>query len=119
VGTILVYSVMQIEQQELKKERKRGEGKHAYSVMKNNLNKSLREKEVEKKNIYKCKIDRATTTLAASTSYVRFQNGLSKAIVSTVPFRSIRQSRVTGPSVLSKIGPCHASPRPVSNRSNV
>ena len=51
--------------------------------MNNNLNKSLREKEVEKKKIYiKVQIDRATTTLAASTSYVRFQNGLSKAIVS-------------------------------------
>ena len=40
-------------------------------------------------------------------------------LTTTVPFRSIRQSRVTGPSVLSKIGPCHASPRPVSNRSNM
>ena len=50
VGTILAYSVMQIEQRELKK--KRGGGKtysFAYLVMKNNLNKSLREKEVEKK----------------------------------------------------------------------
>jgi hypothetical protein len=37
----------------------------------------------------------------------------------TVPFRSIRQSRVTGPSVLSKIGPCHRSRSPVSDRSNV
>jgi len=49
--------------------------------MKNNLNKNLREKEV---NIYiKVQIDRAaTSTLAASTSYAGFQNGLSKAIVS-------------------------------------
>jgi hypothetical protein len=50
VGTILAYSVMQIEQRELKK--KRGGGKtysFVYLVMKNNLNKSLREKEVEKK----------------------------------------------------------------------
>jgi hypothetical protein len=38
---------------------------------------------VEKKKIYiKVQIDRATNMLTASTSYVRFQNGLSKAIVS-------------------------------------
>jgi hypothetical protein len=43
--------------------KKGGKGKtysFAYSVMKNNLNKSLREKEVEKKEIYiKVQIDRA------------------------------------------------------------
>jgi hypothetical protein len=38
---------------------------------------------VEKKKIYiKVQIDRTITTLAASTSYVGFQNGPSKAIVS-------------------------------------
>jgi hypothetical protein len=65
--------------------RKKGERENAYSVMKNNLNKSLREKEVEKKRkIYiKVQIDRAAaSTLAASTSYAGLQNGLSKAIVS-------------------------------------
>ncbi len=47
--------------------------------MKNNLNKSLREKEVEKKKkIYKL----IELPLAASTSYAKFQNGTSKAIVS-------------------------------------
>jgi len=52
----------------------------AYLVMKNNLNKSLREKEV---NIYiKVQIDRAATSMLTGTSYARFQNGLSKAIVS-------------------------------------
>ena len=42
---------MQIKQWELKK--KRGGRENVLSCMKNNLNKSLREKEVEKKNIYK------------------------------------------------------------------
>ena len=37
----------------------------------------------------------------------------------TVPFQSIRQSHVTGSSVLSKISPCHRSPRPLFSRSNV
>jgi len=54
-------------------------------------------------------------TFTAQKKIERFQPSL----LNTVPFRSIRQSRVTAPSVLSKIGPCHASPRPVSNRSNM
>jgi hypothetical protein len=37
----------------------------------------------------------------------------------TVPFQSIRLSHVTGPSVLSKIGPCHRSQRPMFRRSSV
>jgi hypothetical protein len=36
----------------------------------------------------------------------------------TVPFRSIRTSRVTGPIVLSKISSCHASHVLVSDRFN-
>jgi len=69
-GTISAYLVMQIEHESLR-EKKRGGGRENMHilVMKNNLNKSLREKEVEKKKIYiKVQIDRATTTLAASTS---------------------------------------------------
>jgi len=37
----------------------------------------------------------------------------------TVPFWSIQQSHIIGPSVLLKIGPCHVSPRPMSSRSNM
>jgi hypothetical protein len=36
---------------------------------------------------------------------------------STIQIQSIRQSHVTGPSVLSKIGPYHRSPRQMSKRS--
>ena len=51
VGTISAYSVMQIEQRELKK--KRGGRENVLFRMNNNLNKSLRKRGGKKEYIYK------------------------------------------------------------------